>query len=55
MDQFNGSMFASLESRISVTRVKEESSWMTDWHLRRNFSSPWRVQVSSVLIVDVDY
>ena len=53
---YHGSMFASLESsRISVTRVKEESSWMTDWHVRRNFSSPWRVQVSSVLIVDVDY
>ena len=49
------SWFASLESRISITRVKEESSWMTDWHVRRNFSSPWRVQVSSVLIVDVDY
>ena len=57
IDQFahyyHDSMFASLESRISVTRVKEESSWMTDWHVRRNFSSPWRVQVSSVLIVDV--
>jgi len=25
-------------------RVREESSWMTEWHLRRNFSSPWRVQ-----------
>ena len=56
IDQFaDGSVFASLESRISATRVKEESSWMTDWHLRRNFSSPWRVQVSSVLIIDVDY
>ena len=28
-----------------AARVREESSWMTEWHLRRNFSSPWRVQV----------
>ena len=28
-----------------LARVREESSWMTEWHLRRNFSSPWRVQV----------
>lgn len=26
------------------SKVKDESAWMTDWNVRRSFSSPWRVQ-----------